>query len=61
MSIDSEWRFAMRQHDREREDLRELNTELLAALKLIPSYHYCLPGVVVKKAEIAISKAEKLK
>jgi hypothetical protein len=33
MSIDSEWRFAMREYDRETKELRRLNAELLEALK----------------------------
>lgn len=43
------------------ECLRELNAELLAVVEDIPHYHYCLPGVIVKAARVAIAKAEKLK
>lgn len=40
------------------EDLEKFNAELLAVCKMIPSYRYCLPKVMVDVAEAAIAKAE---
>jgi hypothetical protein len=43
------------------EGLREVNAELVEAVKDIARYYYCLPQSFVDKANKAIAKAEKLK
>ena len=49
---------AITANDEHLQKVEALNAELLAALKLIPGYSYCLPQIVIEQVTAAIAKAE---